>query len=129
MKKEFKEYIESFGAQKDKLKYWIDKVVDPVCRHSKYRVEAYDLNDFRLWYEVNRLRNDPLFPDYDSWTYIPIEYMEAGDYKAYADQYVFETKQAEKAKLLEAKKEWLKTAQYEANRWNKEVKRLQNELS
>jgi hypothetical protein len=99
--KQFEDYIASFATQTEKLKYWISTVQD-WKHHTNYRVSMHNLTHFRLTYLHIRLRDDPLFPDYDSHCFVPIAYMEASDYRAYADQVVFDSKKAEKDKMRKA---------------------------
>ena len=98
IRKAFADYTEGLASQKEKIKYWIDIVLDPMSRHGDYSTEVYNLELVKLKYEVRRIRDEPGFDDYYTYTVIPFDYFEAKDYQDWAKDYKYKHELEEKAK-------------------------------
>lgn len=115
----FKEYTESLGKQTNKLKHWIGE-------SGPYKLTCNSLDNFKVTYTYVRANSD--YEDYETFTTIPYEYMECGDYVEFLADLRF--KEALEAKAKEKKKleEELRNAEYNLKASKEKVETLKARL-
>ena len=82
-----------------------------------------------LWVRYMQYRNDPLFDDYETTGFLPMDYILAPDYKAYIEQDKRQEREAREAEEDKKKKLKLKECKRALEFMKVEVEKLEKEAS
>lgn len=127
-KQELAKEVEQYASKyEEAIKAYIRR--DTLCIPYKLDTSLSNEGNVLVKYMSGRLRDDPLFPDYENATIIPMEFFEVEDWKSYLKD--LDLKEASERKTLRINnlEREIRLCKSDIRTLNSNLERLQNQLA